>query len=111
MKRACFDVFMFGFLLLVSPANASIDTGNSLLNDRTSQNPFDNGYCYGVISGYFASMRLTYTCSKFSTKITRGQVKDVVVKSLQDNPGDRHLPATALAYRAFYLAFDCKPLS
>ena len=37
------------------------------------------------------------------------QVKDVVVKYLKDNPADRHLAGIALAYRAFYVAFDCKP--
>ena len=37
------------------------------------------------------------------------QVKDVVVKYLKDNPADHHLAGIALAYRAFYVAFDCKP--
>ena len=51
---------------------------------------------------------MTYTCSKVSPNITVGQIQDVVVKYLQDNPADRHLPGGTLSYRAFYAAFDCK---
>ena len=110
MKRACFSVCMFGFLSLASPAIANFDTGNAVLEKCTSQNPFAEGVCIGLISGYFEGMQMSYTCSKVSPNMTtRKQVKDVVVKYLKDNPADRHLAGIALAYRAFYVAFDCKP--
>ena len=51
---------------------------------------------------------MAYTCSKVYPNITRQQIKDVVVKFLQDYPADRHLPGVTLAWRAFYVAFDCK---
>lgn len=114
-RRACFAIFMFGFLSLASPAIAGFDNGNELLERCTNNQEqwFNQGLCYGLISGYFDAMQIAYTCSKIKThgKINRKQVVDVVTKFLQDNPADRHLPGVMLAYRAFYVAFDCKPLS
>ena len=56
MKRACFSVFMFGFLSLASPASATFSIRQRHLEHCTSQNPFDQGMCYGLISGYFEGM-------------------------------------------------------
>ena len=62
MKRAWFSIFVFGFLALVSPANAgSFDTGNDLLEKCASKNPFSEGVCYGVASGHFEGMQMAYT--------------------------------------------------
>ena len=47
------------------------------------------GVCIGLVSGYFDSMQMTYTCAKDNPGITRGQTRDVVVKFLQDHPEDR----------------------
>lgn len=87
------------------------DDGNALLKDCTSRNPFAQGLCYGLITGYFEGMRMSYTCSKDDPNINREQVKDVVIKFLKNTPEARHLPGVLLASRAFVLAFDCKPNS
>ena len=101
MKRAWFSVFMFGFLSLTSPANAGFDSGNDVWEKCTSQKQFDQGMCYGLISGYFDSVQMAHTCPKAAVPdITRGQIRDIVVKFLKDNPGERHLLAATLAYRA-----------
>ena len=73
----------------------------------TSQNPFDRGMCYGLITGYYEGMQRAYTCST-NPNVTRRQIKDVVVKFLQDNPAERHLPAAVLSWRALNVAFGCK---
>jgi len=111
MERAWFSVLMFGFLSLASPASAEFDTGNDVLEKCTSKNPFTEGVCIGLISGYFDGMQMTHTCPKAeaSKNIIRGQIRDIAVKFLKDNPADRHLPGAALAYRAFKVAFDCRP--
>lgn len=96
-----------GALAFAVPANASFNDGNQLLNHCTDTNRFAEGMCYGVISGYFEGMQTTYKCSKINDKITREQIKDVVVKFLRENPADRHLPGLLLSYRAFTVAFDC----
>jgi hypothetical protein len=106
MKRAWFSVFTFGFLLLASPANAWFDDGNDLLKYCTSQNMYSQGMCIGSIIAYYDSMS---GCSTPAPNITRGQIRDIVVKFLQDHPADRHLSGVTLAYRAFKVAFGCKP--
>lgn len=62
------------------------DDGNALLKDCTSRNPFAQGLCYGLITGYFEGMRMSYTCSKDDPNINREQVKDVVIKFLKNTP-------------------------
>ena len=83
-------------------------TGNDLLNICTDQRYVQKGECIGLATAYYESMQMTHTCPKTSN-ITTGQIRDIAVKFLKDNPGERHLLAATLAYRAFYVAFDCKP--
>jgi hypothetical protein len=103
-----FAIFALGFLSLACPAIAGFDDGNKLLQVCTSKVAFEQGLCYGLITGYFEGMQTAYTCSKAGPNVTRRQVLDVVIKFLKDNPADRHLPGMTLAWRAFYVAFDCK---
>lgn len=94
--------------LTQAPANAGSNDGNQLLSDCTSKYQYLEGMCLGLTIGYFEAMQTNYTCSKFSGNVTRKQVRGVVVKFLENNPADRHLPGVILSYRAFYVAFDCK---
>jgi hypothetical protein len=95
--------------LVASPAIAEFDDGNSLLKMcHSEKGSFERGVCYGLVTGYFQGMQIAYTCSKVAPNIKRGQIIDVVVKFLQDNPAGRHLAGVLLSYLAFYVAFDCK---
>jgi Rap1a immunity proteins len=81
------------FLALnAAPASASFDTGNELLTLCTSPDKFSQGMCYGLITGYFDAMRLSYTCPLGSAKITRQQLRDLVVKDLLADPARLVLP-------------------
>jgi hypothetical protein len=54
-------------------ANASFDTGNDVLRFCTSTSSFDQGTSFGMISGYFDTMRLAYSCPN-NPGISRQQV-------------------------------------
>ena len=86
--------------------------GNALLKYcRNRGDDIDQGVCLGVMTAYFEAFSPLYSCSKVGPNITKEQVRDVGVKFLEDNPSDRHLPGMLLAFRAFFLAFDCKRYS
>ncbi|UPK23874.1 Rap1a/Tai family immunity protein [Bradyrhizobium sp. 195] len=51
-----------------------------------------------------------YECAKPTKRVTNGQLSDIVMKFLREHPEDRHLPAVLLANRAYYVAFNCRPL-
>jgi hypothetical protein len=93
----------------MSIARAAFDTGNELLNNCTMKNEFAGGLCYGLITGYYDGMRLSYTCGIEDPKINRQQIHDIVLKFLREHPESRHLLAIYLAARAFVEALDCKP--
>lgn len=93
----------------IATANAAFDNGNELLRNCTIKGEFAGGLCYGLITGYYDGIRLSYKCTKDDPKINRQQIRDIVVKFLKDHPEARHLPAAYLAARAFVEAFDCKP--
>ena len=59
---------------------------------------FNQGVCFGLISGYFDGVLMTYTCPKDHPDITRGQIRDIVIKFLKDNPGERHLTGSDLGF-------------
>lgn len=69
MKVARFSVFIFGLLSLACPATAGFDDSNKLLQVCTGEAPFEKGFCYGLITGYFEGMQTDYTCSKVDPNI------------------------------------------
>ena len=89
-----------------SDADASFDTGNDVLRYCTSPKDFDQGMCFGMISGYLDTMELAYSCPT-SSKITRQQVRDLAVKDMLADPAQRHLPGHILAVASFVKAFGC----
>ena len=66
-----FAVVVLGLLSLACPAIAGFDDGNKILQVCTSEAAFDRGLCYGLITGYFEGMQMSYACSKVNSKITR----------------------------------------
>lgn len=101
---ATFAIFL---ALAPLPAKSAFDTGNELYEYCTAK---DNGkqlLCMGLVTGYFEGMQAGYNC-KSHPKVTRGQLVDIVLQFLREHPADRHLPASLLAARAFFVSFDCK---
>jgi Rap1a immunity proteins len=103
-------ILFAGCVLLASPASAEFDTGNDLYRFCTApaDDRFSSGICYGLISGYFDALHLAYKCEQETAKITRQQIKDLVMKALKDAPAKRHLPAFVLAGAAISDAFSCQ---
>lgn len=98
-------------------ANASFESGNSLLSQclkgredgADSTIPF--GKCTGfirAISDVLQSNQLYGLKVCIPDKSTAGQQTDVVVKWLEDHPGDRHFTASSLVVLAFSNAFPCR---
>ncbi|WP_245320116.1 Rap1a/Tai family immunity protein [Bradyrhizobium sp. LMTR 3] len=91
------------------PAMAEFDSGNDLYRFCNSNDGFEKGLCYGLISGHFDNLHLAYQCKHSSApNISRQQVVDIVMQALRQNPQERHLPAYLLSSRAMIRAFDCE---
>jgi hypothetical protein len=87
------------------------DTGNDLWNVCTDNVAGHNYLCIGMSTAYFDTMLATgYQCAVPAGD--RGQVRDVVLKYLSDNPGMRNMPASELAVTSLTTAFQCvKPVA
>jgi Rap1a immunity proteins len=101
-------VLAIGLAMFASSAGASFDSGNDLYKFCTAKDEFSSGMCLGLISGYFDEMHVAYKCTRESSEITRGQLKDIVVQALRDQPAKRHMPGFVLASAAFMDAFGCE---
>ena len=98
-----------------APATAGFKTGNQLLSECEALD--DNqkrAVCAGYISGTFDLLLeqqelypepILKVCP--NERITLGQATDVVVKHLKDNPADRDMSASFLAWMAIYRAWPC----
>jgi len=111
-------IFVIAFL-----SNASAyETGNELYQDCISNDVSAKGICLGYIEG----VRLGYDLGRvhgymkyhspgdvYSTPHcapesgTKGQMMDVIIKYLKNNPKIRHKRATDLVHNAFKQAFPC----
>ncbi|MBR2118456.1 MAG: hypothetical protein IJ935_07260 [Afipia sp.] len=101
MKRAVVFAVCVGW---ISSAAAAFDDGNDLLQICTNEREF----CLGLTSGYYDMMRtMGVTCPRASN-VSRGQVRDVIVKYLNDNPAKRNQSASFLAATALTQGFGCK---
>jgi Rap1a immunity proteins len=95
------------FVLTAASASRAQYTGNTLLSDCESDSAYRRGVCDGYISS-IADMSITGTNQSwlsFPKGTTFGQVKDVIVKSLKDNPKDRNGSAFVLVFGALQEAF------
>jgi hypothetical protein len=88
-------------------AAAGFTDGNRLLTDcRASQDEAPHAICLGYVTGaYDMATALSLDCP--NERYTVGQVRDIVVKFLVDNPRHRHLPAALLVARALVAELGC----
>jgi hypothetical protein len=117
------NIFFYGILFLGSlmfshhacaqnPV-ASTYSGNDLLRDCSDRNNVTSfSFCLGYINGLrdgvvFASVGLGAKPSfEISEKVELGQLKDVVVRYLNEHPEERHQHAAVLVHRALVKAFS-----
>lgn len=79
-------------------------TSNDLKN-FCNGNDFQQGICFGFIVGVNDLGVNTSFCTP--TNVTAGQLRDIVIKFLNDNPAELHKPAVANAMFALRNVFPC----
>jgi hypothetical protein len=111
--RAIFLVPTLAIVGIASPANADSYSGNDILKMCTSTSVNDQNFCAGYSSGIFEEIRLVHVVQKTQdcvpVGVTYGQVEDVIVKYLKDNPADRNSAAVFLVTAAIGDAWKCGP--
>ena len=98
-------------LVLVSaPARAlaadSWVNGNEL-KKYCSSNSYERGICLGFTSAVANIVAVAGWRACIPDGVTRGQLRDIMVKFLDDHPEALHLEAASLATRAYEEAFPC----
>ena len=90
-----------------NPASSFFDDGNKLL--ELCRSDVDDLMCVGEIAGHYDMMEeIGYDCAG-ATHATKRQMKDVVLKFLDDHPDLRNKhSAAALSFGAFTMAFSCR---
>jgi hypothetical protein len=95
------------------PAPAGYNTfnsGNDLLENcnHRGSGDYDSGACTGYIVGVVDTLAfIPGSGFCMPLHVTKGQVADIVIKRLRDNPADRHYIAAATASAALRDAFPC----
>jgi hypothetical protein len=100
-----------GALLLPSAASAELpafSTGNDLLAACQSSSHYDQGFCQGYLFGvvHYLNAVGNHVC-RFDG-VTSGQMQDIAVRFLRDNPEGRHWPALSQAVQALMQTFPCE---
>ncbi|XUU59727.1 Rap1a/Tai family immunity protein [Erythrobacter sp. HA6-11] len=108
-------------LLAVLPyqANASFHDGNALYDDCSAKeggptyyqkNAFCTAYIVGVVDtiNYYQGADEIHNFVCIPPNVRAGQLRDVVVKFLRENPAERHKGAEALVFIAVAFAFPCE---
>lgn len=113
MRAAVFLFMLVLSSLMVVPAFAGFKDGNDLYKDcsATEMQYFSRGICLGFVMGVFdTAEKHELSGYRFCppAKLTAGQMQDVVIKYLANNPAKRHMLAYALVVHAAVEAFPCK---
>ncbi|HAD86585.1 MAG TPA: hypothetical protein DCG48_04415 [Rhodospirillaceae bacterium] len=113
-------IFLASFLISMIAYSTDVfagffETGNSLYSDCEGED-FKKFKCFGYVVGAYDMHAFMAAAIKRSggkqvicgpDGLTVGQMRDVVVKYLKDNPDKRHHPASILAFAAFADAWPC----
>lgn len=107
-------VLGFGSATLPSPAFAQYFTGNKVYElcstAKTSSTYYqDDAFCAAYIAGVADDLELIRIVGNrpqcIPAGVTVGQLRDVVLKRLRENPAERHLSAAAIARFAIMEAY------
>lgn len=98
-----------------SPTGGTFMTGNRLLTLCDSRNIDEQARCLGYTTAVYDTALVSQEalggplimCPP--SGLTAGQVQDIGVKRLRDEPATRHLPASAIVHAALAAAFPCRP--
>jgi hypothetical protein len=77
--------------------------GNRLMDLCSDERNPDVGICYGYIEGVLDVVPEKDVCVPVGATV--GQMKDIFMKSMRDNPEDRHLTASVLFAVALKTAY------
>lgn len=93
----------------VVAARAEFFDGNKLLSVCDATSSVDVGDCLGYTSGVYDAISGSVICpEQYSGRITRGQVRDIVVQYLRQNPALRSLTADLLIREALKPLWPCR---
>lgn len=107
-------LFLASTLVAPAPAYAYFDTGNDLYTNCSSEptdakSTFNVGLCFGYIRGIADNMNLATDIRSSPTCIPGGadtrQIKDVVMKYMDDHPDRRDMPAVMIVTLALVSAW------
>lgn len=114
LYAAAIAVALSGSPALAQESVDPLGSGNGLLDSCTNADSMlRKGVCIGYISGASDALQMLdsdkeakrYICTPAG--VTRGQIRDVVIKYLTDHPQSRQNPAEALIFVALAEAFPC----
>ena len=97
-----------------APVTATAYTGNQLLQDCETTN-VSSLYCLGYINGF--SLGFAFVMNRWQVEpklicipegVTNGQIKDIVVQYIRENPQTRHESAQFLIVWSLEKAFPCR---
>jgi Rap1a immunity proteins len=112
MKLAASFAFFLG-LCSAAQAEGYFRTGNQLYSECNSGDVTDVAMCLGYVMGILDQIELYADVSKTRTcipaNVTAGQVKDVVLKQMIEDPANRNLPASSIVFQAAFKAWGCAP--
>lgn len=93
----------------ISSGGGMITACRGMISDRfTPQLEIQKGYCAGVVSAVFSSALAFQPEYRFCPPvITTKQAIRIVLKYMDDNPHQLHMPLYALAHFAFLKAYPC----
>jgi hypothetical protein len=86
-------------------ADGEFFTGNALYQRIQSATPSDNTVALGYVMGIHDATTGILVCSP---NVTAGQVRDIVKKSLENNPENRDQLASTLVIGALSAVWPCK---
>jgi hypothetical protein len=94
-------------LFLPSVAMANFETGNSLYADLTSHELVHRMVGLGYVKGIFDAHLGSSICISDSGNINAGQVSDIVLRYLQNNPEYRNYSANFLIVSVLSQVWPC----
>lgn len=92
---------------------ATFQTGNQLYERCNNSSEVDRGFCIGYAAGVADMLTIQELVGErpkrlcVPVEVTGGQLSDVVVKGLRDDPASRNQTASGLAAISIIEAFPC----